>query len=813
MSRQSLAASVAALVLAVAAPSPALADHPSAAAPGSSEARTRAFETHLLGGTHAAEHAQQRRNARRAGAPEFGGPLDTVPFSGETGSYAERESLSAPTAAVADPRADSGVWSPPFALPLYAIHAAVLPTGKVLFYGPPGSRSTTNWSHAVLWNPATGTQELVNPPLAPDPMDGNKLKPANIYCSGQAFLADGQLLIAGGTLDRDGSGRARGLKKVYSFNPFDQTWTEQPDMAEGRWYPTQTLLPDGRQVIISGAKVFTADDNNTIELFNPAGSRNQRGTIVKLDGVRGEPGQPPTSLGDLYPHMFVMPSGRTMLAGPSRADSWYLNKPGNGGPIPWSDIPDGSLRRTYGNSVLLPPAPSNTTASTKVMQIGGYPRGAQNDVSVASAESFDEAAPTSNWTPASPLQVPRAHQNTVLLPDGSMVTVGGGTGPSFSGTTPDQRQVELFDPATRTWRLGAAQREARAYHSVAVLLPDGRVLSAGDDGNPKSVSGALDTAEVYEPPYLFKGTRPTISSAPASIDWGQTFGVDSPDADIDRAVLVAPGATTHANDMHQRYVPLALTRRAGGVDLKAPAGANVAPPGYYMLFLVNSAGVPSIAKFVRITAPAPPPPPPPPAKSALLVVKSATAVGAGDAAARARLEGLGYAVAVRSESAAASEAAGKDVVVISSSVASTSVGATFRATAVPVVLWEHALFDDMGMTGGVLGTDFGVLDGQNALRVLASGHPLAAGLSGTPVVATSSQQFSWGRPAAAAVNVVSMAGDSTRSGVFGYTTGASMFGLSAPARRVGLFLNDAGLSVLNADGAKLFDAAIRWADE
>ena len=98
------------------------------------------------------------------------------------------------------------------------------------------------------------------------------------------------------------------------------------------------------------------------------------------------------------------------------------------------------------------------------------------------------------------------------------------------------------------------------------------------------------------------------------------------------------------------------------------------------------------------------------------------------------------------------------------------------------------------------------------LRVLVPGHPLAAGLSGAPVVTTSQQTFTWGRPGAAAVNAAALTGDSTRSGVFGYTTGAAMFGLSAPERRVGLFLGNTGASPLNADGAKLFDAAIRWAD-
>ena len=219
--------------------------------------------------------------------------------------------------------------------------------------------------------------------------------------------------------------------------------------------------------------------------------------------------------------------------------------------------------------------------------------------STATSEYFDEAEPSPSWKPGESYQLARTYQNTVLLPDASMVSVGGGVGwPEFTGNEA-LKQVELWDPVTREWRLGAAQQETRAYHSVATLLPDGRVISAGDNGNAPA-SGATDSAEVYEPPYLFKGPRPTITDAPSAVNWGQTFGVDTPNTDIDRAVLIAPGAVTHATDMHQRYVPLELEERTGGVDLTAPPNANAAPPGYYMLWLINEAGVPSVAEFVRI---------------------------------------------------------------------------------------------------------------------------------------------------------------------------------------------------------------------
>ncbi len=209
------------------------------------------------------------------------------------------------------------------------------------------------------------------------------------------------------------------------------------------------------------------------------------------------------------------------------------------------------------------------------------------------------------------MNIGRGHANTVLLPDGSMVEVGGGVGRDNAYGSPlhaaneEQKQVELWDPATSEWRLGPAQAENRAYHSTALLLPDGRVMSAGDEwhgagGVEGTPAAASDTAEIYEPPYLFKGPRPTIGSRPANIKVGAGFGVQTPDANVTRAVLVAPGSVTHAVDMNQRLIPLALTKRTGCVDLSAPPNVNAAPPGWYMLFLLNDQGVPSVAKFVRL---------------------------------------------------------------------------------------------------------------------------------------------------------------------------------------------------------------------
>jgi hypothetical protein len=240
--------------------------------------------------------------------------------------------------------------------------------------------------------------------------------------------------------------------------------------------------------------------------------------------------------------------------------------------------------------------------SGAVWQLGGAgapdPGGAQP--ATASTEVFDEDRPDA-WTPGASLQVPRAHHNTVLLPDGSMVAVGGGTGgaPHIYATTEAHRRVELFDPGTGAWRLGPSQRGDRSYHSTAVLLPDGSVVSAGDDD---LADGDIDTYEIYRPPYFFRGPRPTITSAPRTVGYGRTMSVATPDTDIVRAVLVAPGSTTHAVDMSQRAISLPVVRRADGTgyDLEAPLTADVAPPGHHMLFLVDSAGRPSVASWVRL---------------------------------------------------------------------------------------------------------------------------------------------------------------------------------------------------------------------
>jgi hypothetical protein len=186
----------------------------------------------------------------------------------------------------------------------------------------------------------------------------------------------------------------------------------------------------------------------------------------------------------------------------------------------------------------------------------------------------------------------RIHANAVLLPDGDALVVGGGGQGKFDRPV---KSAELFDVESETWRSLAAQTAGRMYHSTTVLLPDGRVLSAGQNSGSYQTTG-----EIFSPPYLFRGPRPTIESAPSAVTYGKSFFIATSDA-IDKAVLIRPSSTTHQMDTDQRYVRLAFTVSSGGLNAVSPPNRNHAPPGWYMLFLVNSSGVPSVASWIRVS--------------------------------------------------------------------------------------------------------------------------------------------------------------------------------------------------------------------
>src|SRR5215208_2313755 len=608
----------------------------------SEEHLLRSEETATLGAEHAGEHARLRAYQRD---PRWRHALERATAS--AARVRARMAVSGrldrtgrwPAGDEFDIRAADGTTT-------FATHAVMLPTGKVLWYSIPSHPDRPlgprHLAVALLWDPSKGTGpqafKRVNPPV--DPATG---QPVNIWCSGNSLLADGRVLVTGGnrqyTVESPGQ-KFAGLNHVYTFDPFSERWTRQPDMPHGRWYPSQLLMPDGRTFIMGGLdERGYGDKNEDIELFTPSASRGGRGHLSLLGGlgVLGDPGRPP--VGDYYPHLFWLPSGHGLIAGPWTSDTWWFSPPGKPARLRWKDLPNATQSRVWGTAVLLPAGPDG---SHQVEQLGGSdkPKADATEpdsdaLATNSVSLFDERRADTGWNDTSSLRSgalhkARSHANTVLLPDGSMVEIGGGWGDKKAGgengapgqwaAAPFHLTTELWNPRNRTWRLGPPQREFRTYHSTALLLPDGRVVSAGDDysgrfaGAEAARNFVQDSAEIFEPPYLFDGNRkaprPKLASAPSRLTWNESVRLrvkaGRKDRPVTRAVLVAPSAVTHAVDMNQRYLPLRVTRTKrsgkGTLTVRAPANADIAPPGYYMLFALDRSGTPSVARWVRLGA-------------------------------------------------------------------------------------------------------------------------------------------------------------------------------------------------------------------
>ena len=278
--------------------------------------------------------------------------------------------------------------------------------------------------------------------------------------------------------------------------------------------------------------------------------------------------------------MLLAPNGKVFNPGPQQTSRW-LNTTGTGA---WTNGPASTGGfRSYGSAVMYEPG--------KVLIVGG------NDPPRATAEKIDLNVPTPAWQPAGTMASARRQLNATVLPDGTVLVTGGSSAAGFNAASGAVYTAELWDPAQpaeNAFTTLASATRYRGYHSIALLLPDGRVLSSGGDNEPN--------AEVFSPPYLFKGARPASHRAPSEISYGSPFFVQTPDAtSISAVTLVRLSAVTHAFNMNQRLVRLAFSQATGGLTAPAPPAGEVAPPGHYMLFLLNTAGVPSIARIVRLS--------------------------------------------------------------------------------------------------------------------------------------------------------------------------------------------------------------------
>ena len=451
-----------------------------------------------------------------------------------------------------DPAAQTGKWSTVMNWPLVAVHATLMHTGQVLLWD--------GWEApalATVWNPVTNSFTSVP-------------NQSGLFCSAHSMLADGRILVSGGH-----AGGEVGIVDVNSFDPSSRAWKTDANMRSARWYPSSTTLGDGRVLVLSG-QITPGVWADTPELYDPA-----TGAWTTLSQINTSDVHDPE-----YLLTTLLPDGRIAAIAASTAQVRVLDLAKS----TWTDIgTNPRLLRT--SAAMFRPGQILATGGGEIAGGNAEPR--------ASVIDFNEPNPA--WREIAPMAYPRFNHNMVVLPDGNVLAVGGSTIVSQTATT-GTLAAELWNPVTGSWQTLASMRDPRMYHSTALLLPDGRVLAAGGG----RLGGARDyfTAEIFSPPYLFKGTRPAILSAPGVLPIGGSATVQTAQAaDIASVSLVRLASVTHTLDMEQRYLPLEFTAGADRLTIAAPASSDLAPPGYYMLFIVNSRGVPSTAAILRVPSP------------------------------------------------------------------------------------------------------------------------------------------------------------------------------------------------------------------
>jgi hypothetical protein len=532
-----------------------------------------------------------------------------------------------------------GEFGPVTSLPLVPVHLSVLPDdlnaypqGRILFWGRDMTtdasgnvKQVTGRSEAYVWNVANGSMVRVDNLTT------------NLFCSGHSFLPDGRLLVAGGHKSADFD--AAGETHVNIFDYRQNSWSRAPDMNQGRWYPYNVTLNTGEALIMSGTYWTNAPSTP------PSFAINLIPQVYTTAGTLRNLNQP----GSLtyYPFVHLTPDGKvlqtqsgfTNFLNPINVDqdSRLLDPDANQGSGAWTSLGGTMFPHAMGSSVLF-------DSGRKALVVGGFDS-MFNPTKGAEFINLKPAQGQPTWTALASMNFARTYHTATILPNGKVLVTGGVSckggnnieNPSANCFGGQVLVPEMWDPtanpsnpAQTPWCQMAAHTEIRAYHSVAALLPDGRVLVGGGGlpgavgetvpGGQKIVTGRESFArlfghknmEIYSPPYLFTssgasvdtvpGARPAITSAPGSVAYGQSFSVGTTNAGANPTVsLVRLASVTHGFNQDQRQINLPATvNGSSGLTVTGPADSNKCPPGHYMLFVLNSNGVPSVSRIVKV---------------------------------------------------------------------------------------------------------------------------------------------------------------------------------------------------------------------
>lgn len=460
--------------------------------------------------------------------------------------------------------------------PLIPIHAALLPDGRLLTYGSDGKGNQTGQFTYDVWDPSKGTGAASHLTLP-------NTTGADTFCSGQIVLpVSGAVLLTGG--DRTVNGvRNYSINDVNLFDwRSNALYSAQAPMAFLRWYPTVLTLANGSVLVLGGRQ--------TPEVAGVSKETWVATPEVYTEGI-GWRSLPAAASDDAYgarnwsyPKAWQAPNGQVFIA-TKWGGTYYLD--------PNAAAGAGQLTRTPLNLAESDDyLPAVMFAPGKILSFRKLNRAVVIDL--------NGATPTSSSTGG--VGMDRYHGSATVMADGKVLVSGGSMVSNVAlGVAYTSR---IWDPAKKSWTTTPSAKKMRLYHSVSLLLPDGRVLLGGG-GAPGPQTNL--NAEIYTPPYLYKqdrtatlATRPVITSAPQTAAWGARINVGVDVAGVSRVTLVKTGSATHTVDFDQRFLPLIHTASGTQLSVTMPANANLAPPGYYMLFVFNSAGVPSVARIIKL---------------------------------------------------------------------------------------------------------------------------------------------------------------------------------------------------------------------
>ena len=471
-----------------------------------------------------------------------------------------------------------GQWGPTIGFPLVPVAVALIPGDKLVVWSADAELSfdgTDNeqYTQTAILNLATGGVSSSTVSNTAHDM----------FCPGASILPDGEVIVTGGIGNTDTS----------IYNPATNTWRAGPMLNIGRGYQGQTTLPDG-QVFVLGGSWSGGTGGKLGEIWSQ--SANWR----ELTNVPATPIYTADTEGayraDNHGWFIATSGGRIFQAGPSEEMHWITTT--GAGTITDAGARGSSGDEMNGNAVLYD--------IDRVLTVGGAPD-YDNSNATNVANVIDISGSTPTVTPTASMTYSRAFANSVVLPTGQVLTVGGQTfAVPFSDATADL-YPEMWNPATGAWTVMAEEAEPRVYHSEAVLLPDGTVFSGGG-GLCGSCATNHPDGQIFYPPYLFNAdgslrTRPTIASAPTAAQTGQTISV-STGAAVSSFVLVRYGEATHSVDNDQRRIPLSIVSSTGNTyRLAIPSDPGIVLPGPYMLFAIDGNGTPSVSATLDITTP------------------------------------------------------------------------------------------------------------------------------------------------------------------------------------------------------------------